>query len=159
MNKTSKTIGPSLIKGAKAAGNVLRQPFLSVCDSRKACSGPGCMAAVAPKTSPCNKKTSNCSSPKYQKQLKYKTPVSRMIDYKHLVIKVFMFVSLSKYIMEGSNADRRIRARGIRGRVPFGMSVLCVADQLTLATSRSAWHVVRVVRLAARWRCGYCVGV
>ena len=50
--KTRIKIGPSLIRGANAAGSARFQPYLVVNDSKYACRGPGWAAAVAPSTRP-----------------------------------------------------------------------------------------------------------
>jgi hypothetical protein len=51
-SNTKIAIGPSLITGAKAAGNVLLHPLIDTRDSKKAISGPGCTAAANAKPLP-----------------------------------------------------------------------------------------------------------
>ena len=46
---------PNLARGAREAGRVCRQPFLSVCDSKKAKKGPGVALADRPKVAPWRK--------------------------------------------------------------------------------------------------------
>jgi len=45
MNKTTAIIGPSVTRGASAAGRVRFQPFFRDCEIKKAWKGPGVIVA------------------------------------------------------------------------------------------------------------------